>query len=58
MEITNFAGSKKGIIIKQMETKKIKVLYETPLTVVFEVEQEGVICVSVGVFPIWDPEEI
>ena len=41
-----------------METKKIKVLYETPLTVVFEVEQEGVICVSVGVFPIWDPEEI
>ena len=40
-----------------METKR-KELYEAPSTMKFEVEQEGVICVSGGKYPQWDQEDI
>ena len=39
-----------------METGKQ--FYEAPSTTMFEVNQEGVICVSGGPYPQWDEEDI
>ena len=35
-----------------------KQLYEAPSTIIVEVRQEGVICMSPGEIPQWDPEGI
>lgn len=38
-----------------MESKEF---YESPLTAVVKVEQEGVVCVSGGDYPKWPEEDI